>query len=882
MKKIFTTVSFIILALWLSADPVSKELAKKVAINFMIAKKGVAIDVASVKNVYTQTYKSADAFYVYAFPKGGFVIVSANDEANPIIGYSFTSPVAEKVDNPVILKRFEWYAKQIDHATTLKSNKSNVKKEWTTLIEGKDSKNYEAVGPLLQTTWNQSPYYNQLCPAETPTGCVATAMSQIMRYYNWPTSGNGSHKYTISLYGEQFADFASTAYDWVNMPLELTSSSTNTEVTAIATLCYHAGVSVDMEYAMDGSGAHSVDVLYALTSYFKYDNTDINIYYFDANQQTEWINKIKSEIDEGRPIFYSGNSDADGGHAWVCDGYDNSDNLHINWGWGGSYNGYFSAIAMNPGTYNFSESNSMICGIKPATSSQTGLWVKQASAFATKSRGIRHISAVSNDIAWAVAYDGSGNDTATVRDFTKTIDGGLIWTSGTVNAANTKGLESAMITAISEATAWIALYDGTNGGGKIVKTADGGSTWTSQSTAEFSAPNGFPNVIHFWDENNGFCMGDPNGGYFEIYTTTNGGDTWTRVSSENIPANLTGEYGTVGFYCVYGDIVWFATNKGRLFKSTDKGYTWTVSQTPLTESFEISFKDANVGIIQSRGNNSVTRSYRTTDGAQTWTQIIPSGNFYESSFTYIPNTNILIATGSDYSTPFEGVSYSLDDGNTFNDYADFYKNYQFLALGASPDGTVWAGDFNSSAYVDGMWCLKSGAVFSKFSVDKAEVAKGSPAVFTDQSYGTPDSWEWNFGTDATPQTHTGQGPVNVTFSEYGYKNVTLTISKGSEQYVYIKKNALFVTWAESAGTQTDNSKLLPYPNPSSQNIYVKLKGFTKGSINVYSITGALVWSSGGMTENNQINISNLSSGVYLIKVEEPNKNIITRKLTITR
>jgi len=881
MKKIYTTVSFLILALWISANPVSKELAKKVAINFMSAKKGVTIDTFSVKNVYTQVYKSANAFYIYAFPKGGFVIVSANDEASPIIGYSFTSPVTEKIDNPVILKRFEWYATQVDHATNLKLNKNDVKKEWAALIEGKVSKAYSAAGPLLQTTWNQSPYYNQLCPTGTPTGCVATAMSQIMRYYNWPATGNGSHKYTVSRYGEQSADFGSTTYDWANMPLELTSSSTNTEVNAIATLCYHAGVSVDMEYASDGSGAHSVDVLYALTSYFKYDNTEINIYSFNANQQTEWVNKVKSEIDAGRPILYTGSSTADGGHAWVCDGYDNSDKLHINWGWGGYLDGYFSATAMNPGTYNFSESNSMICGIKPATSSQSALWVKQASAFTTKSRGIRHIAAVSNNIAWAVAYDGTGGSAA-VKDFTKTTDGGLTWTSGTVNAANTEGLESAMITAVNGTTAWIALYDGTNGGGKIVKTSDGGSTWTHQSTAGFAAPNGFPNVIHFWDENNGFCMGDPNGGYFEIYTTNDGGANWNRVAQANIPANRSGEYGTVGFYAVYGDIVWFATNKGRIFKSIDKGNTWTAYQTPLTsESFEVSFKDANVGIIQSRSTNT-TRSYRTTDGGQTWTQLTPTGNFYKSSLTYVPNTNILIATGSDYSTPFEGVSYSLDNGNTFNDYADFYKNYQFLALGASPDGTVWAGDFNSSPYVDGMWCLKSGAVFSKFSVDKTEVVKGNPVIFTDQSYGTPDTWEWNFGTDATPQTITGQGPHSVTYSEYGYKTVTLTITKGSEQYVYVKQNALYVTWPAGIDEPENVNEYLLYPNPASQDIYVRISGFAKGSISVFDMRGALVWKSQGVTEDDRVNISNLSSGVYIVKINTTDGSVLSRKLTISR
>ncbi|MGE0078058.1 MAG: C10 family peptidase [Bacteroidales bacterium] len=878
MKKIYTTALFVLLAIWLSANPVSKKLAKKIAINFLSAKTECAIDTFSLKNIYTQTYNSTDAFYVFAFPKGGFVIVSADDEANPIIGYSLTSPTSDKI-NPVVLKRFEWYAKLIDIAVKAKSGDVALKKKWEDLINGNIEKGNNAVGPLLQTIWNQEPYYNQLCPTGTPTGCVATAMSQIMKYYNWPTSGNGNHSYTHPDYGLQSADFENETYNWSNMPNSLVSTSSSTEKNAIATLCYHAGVSVDMEYGTDGSAAYDIDVLHALTSYFKYDPSSINIYDFDVNNQTEWINMVKEEIDAERPVFYSGSSTSDGGHAWVCDGYDNNNNFHINWGWGGYYNGYFAASAMNPGSYNFSESNSIIVGIKPGSENQSMLWIKQASAYTNQYRIIQNISAVDNNTAWAIAYDGSGNNIA-VKEFTKTIDGGKTWSSGSVNANGSNGLQVAMISAISNTTAWIVLY-GSSGGGMIVKTSDGGANWTQQSTATFEASaGGFPNVVYFWDENNGFCMGDPTNGYFEIYTTTNGGDTWNRIAKSNIPSNLNGETGIVGYYAIYGDIVWFSTNSGRIFKSTDKGYTWTVYPTPLTsEGFELSFKDENIGIIQSRSNNT-TRSYKTTDGGQTWTQLTPSGNFYNNSFAFVPGTNILISTGS--SSSAEGISYSIDYGNTFNDYADFYKNFPFFAIGASPNGTIWAGSYNYSQYYGGVWCLNSDAILSRFSTDKTEVVKNNPVIFTDQSYGNPDSWEWNFGTDASPQTATGQGTHSVTFSEYGYKTVTLTITKGTDQSVYIKENAINVTWADNVDDKAIAKNYLIYPNPVSNEIYVRIKGFERGSISVFDITGALVWQSQGVTDDDRVNISNLSSGVYIIMINTTEGSILSRKLTISR
>lgn len=878
MKKIYTIISLLLLALYTSANPVSKEIAKKVAVNFFSAKKISVIDTFQVTNIYTHFDESKEAFYIFAFPKGGFVIVSADDEANPIIGYSLTSPATKNIDNPVILARFDWYAKQVTHAAKSKFSKSNVKEEWKSILEGKVTKGLKGAGPLLQTTWDQSPYYNQLCPTGTPTGCVATAMSQIMRYHNWPASGNGWHKYVHATYGTQFANFQDASYDWANMPSFINAGSSSAEKNAIAKLCYHAGVSVDMNYGTDGSGAYSQDVLYALTSYFKYDPTTINIYAFNANQQTSWVNQVKAEIDAGRPVYYAGSSQKDGGHAWVCDGYDDSDKLSINWGWGGYYNGFFAANAMNPGTYSFSESNSMITGIKPGISTQKAQWIQQASAFNAVSRGIQFISAVSNRTAWAVAYDGSGSNVK-VKDFTKTNDGGLTWTSGTINTANTTDFTAAMISAVNENTAWVPLF-GPSGGGMIVKTSDGGKNWVKQASASFAAPDGFPNVVHFWDVNNGFCMGDPNGGYFEIYTTTNGGDSWTRVSSSNIPANLSGEYGVIGYYEVNGNTVWFTTNKGRIYKSANKGNTWQAFQTPYDSQFEIAFKDENTGVAVGKISD-VVKYYRTTNGGANWTEITPTGNFYTADFTYIPNTDTLISAG--VASPNIGLSFSIDNGSTFQDYANFYKNFQFTSLGASPNGTVWAGSFNRNKYYGGIWKKGESLPSAGFTINKTTVPRNdSTVIFTDASYGNIDSWEWNFGADASPATLSEKGPHKIKYTTYGHKNVTLTITKGLDIQVLIKEKAIFVDWGTGIGTETNNANYNIYPNPANNEMFVKIDGFEKGSIQVFNIAGALVWQSIGITDDNRINISNLDSGIYIVKIKDLNGSITSRKLTISR
>ena len=328
MKRIFTTILFLLIVVFAFADHVTKQEAQLVAEKFFANKSSKKLSDIQVKNIFEHKYNEETSFYVFTFDKGGFVIVSADDFAYPVLGYSTSNEAPEIIENPSTQYYFERYKKQINQLKKLKISSPEIKNLWNDYKNGIFAKTSKAVAPLLTTTWDQMPYYNQYCPTNTPTGCVATAMSQIMNYHEWPVSGNGWHKYN-SIYGEQYADFASETYDWDNMPASLSAGSTSIQKEAVATLMRHAGVSVDMNYTTTGSGASSLDVLFALTSYFKYDPATIQIYNFNAAQTTEWLTMAKNELDNSRPIYYDGSSEADGGHAWVCDGYDDTDKLHI-------------------------------------------------------------------------------------------------------------------------------------------------------------------------------------------------------------------------------------------------------------------------------------------------------------------------------------------------------------------------------------------------------------------------------------------------------------------------------------------------------------------------------------------------------------------------
>ncbi len=341
---------------------------------------------------------SYETFYLFSIDGGGFVIVSADNRVQPILGYSLQTNL--DVDNlpSNFAAWLESYDKQIRAA--MEDASQPIHSGWAEQgmpksgVEGYDS----IVGPLLTTTWDQSPFYNDLCPLDggtrTLTGCVATAMAQVMKYWNWPVTGVGQHSYNTYSFGTLSADFGATTYDWANMPTSLTSLSSTAQISAVATLMYHCGVAVEMVYAIDGSGIHD-NIMYkhglnfpcpenALRTYFKYSPAIYGVRHADLTDE-EWSALIKNEIDHRRPVLFSG-SGIDLGHEFVCDGYDTNGYFHFNWGWSGIADGYFSLTRLNPSGYDFTLSQCAIIGIEPDTlfGSSTSCTVNATSADTTE------------------------------------------------------------------------------------------------------------------------------------------------------------------------------------------------------------------------------------------------------------------------------------------------------------------------------------------------------------------------------------------------------------------------------------------------------------------------------------------------------------------
>ena len=406
MKKtgFFLTIMFLLTGL-AAARPVDVAMARRVAETYMQA-QGMR-NTASLVDVTAET--PFTAFYVFAAPEGGFILVSGDDAVIPVLGYSVTSRF-ETEDIPVhVMEWLKGYEKEIGRVSG--SQSSEIDGQWKMLQGGEmpPAPLTTDVLPLLTTSWGQRPYYNRFCPYDSsadtlvPAGCVATATAQVMKYWAYPDTGYGSHTYTSQrtnsgvtyTYPNLTANFGATAYQWSLMPTALTSVSGDAEINAVATLMYHIGVAVEMKYSPTASGSNNYytrgtvarSAQAALMKFFKYRADMYPIMRADYGDAA-FSARLRGELEQQRPILFRGGHTS-GSHSFVLDGYDNNNMFHVNWGWRGSYNGYFAMGALNPygggdgsngsGTYNLD--NVALLGIQPYTDwSTSGLTTVTATA----------------------------------------------------------------------------------------------------------------------------------------------------------------------------------------------------------------------------------------------------------------------------------------------------------------------------------------------------------------------------------------------------------------------------------------------------------------------------------------------------------------------
>ena len=347
----------------LQAKPVDVAKAQRLGLNFVQHKAMFAKN--AVQDIQLAYIHHADngmvTMYVFNF-NGGYVIVSADDSSSPILGYSDQGQFAYETAPDGLRFMLDELSRGI--ATVAEQGRpvsNKITSRWNNLETNgvmQANRATEVVEPLIKTRWDQGVPFNMYVPSGCPTGCVATAMAQIMKYWEWPVTGTGEHSYE---WGGQMlsANFGATTYDWANMIDYYANGASTQEREAVATLMYHCGVSVNMMYESDGSGAYSADVPGAINAFFSY--SDKATFVSKGTNYDDWIALLKSNLDQRFPLYYSGQSTG-GGHAFICDGYDEDGLFHFNFGWGGSGNNYLLIDGEN---FEYSGSQAVVMDFVP-------------------------------------------------------------------------------------------------------------------------------------------------------------------------------------------------------------------------------------------------------------------------------------------------------------------------------------------------------------------------------------------------------------------------------------------------------------------------------------------------------------------------------------
>ena len=295
------------------------------------------------------------AFYVFnRGEQDGWVMISAEDRTRTVLAYA--NEGSFRADNiPANAKAWlDRYVQQIDYAASPDIDcEQQAKAPLRTKAEGKT---YTPVAPICKTQWGQRAPYNQLCPIDggerSVTGCVATAAAQLMKVYNYPTKGTGSHSYewtdsdgktsTLS------SNFGNTTYDWAHMIDNYRATSATAEQeAAVATLMYHCGVACEMGYTSNTSNAYTNKMLKAMVEHFGYD-AGIRSLQLDFMDEEAFVDSIAADLVAGRPVYMDGRTLNNSGHAFLCDGIDQNGLVHINWGWNGEPDAYYRVSVLNP------------------------------------------------------------------------------------------------------------------------------------------------------------------------------------------------------------------------------------------------------------------------------------------------------------------------------------------------------------------------------------------------------------------------------------------------------------------------------------------------------------------------------------------------------
>lgn len=444
MKRLFQFFVLLMPCMLTWGAQISPEQARQEAMNFIGRKAGMAkgkkLQMISSQELHQkqlhEVQEENTGFYVFNVgEKEGFVLVSADDRTPAIIGYASRGAIVPESLPENMQHWMQEYERQISMLDQIEA------------VNIADSPQRNPVAPLMTSLWNQGSPYNYMCPTDSYTsricytGCEATALAQIINYYKYPSETVSTIPgYTTATRKMSIAETPITTIDWDNMLDDYSRSYNMSQKTAIATLMVLCGRALKMDYTSNGSGAYGIDAPKALVNVFGYD-TSLQYLYRDTYNALDWNNIVYKELAENRPVLYMGQSTG-GGHAFVVDGYSEDELFHVNWGWGGTCDGYFLLSILNPYSTEGAGASSSKDGYSFYQTCVVGAQPPTGEISLPESLTTYYLAVNSNDITSTYARDDDGafspqliyyccNNTMNLVDYTVglgvfTVDGELV------------------------------------------------------------------------------------------------------------------------------------------------------------------------------------------------------------------------------------------------------------------------------------------------------------------------------------------------------------------------------------------------------------------------------------------------------------------------
>ena len=851
MKKHILT--FLVLALTgitLQARPVDQETAKRLGQSFVKANFEFTRQSDVLTLVQTAYSDRGEAcYFIFNVGDTGFVIMAADDNYRPVIGYSYEGTFNPDDMSPALVDYLEVVRQGVMEASQSPSAKVSVTADWEALARtGRMVSRHggRADEYLVETKWNQNYPYNYFCPegeggpgGHCYAGCVATAAAQLMKYWNHPLHGQGSYSYIPEdhpEYGPLTVNFGEATYDWDNMPNQISSGSPQVQIEAVAQLIYHVGVSVDMNYRPTSSGAVTGRLCERMPAYFFYTNRMANLYRENYTHE-EYMQLVINAIDMDWPMVHRG-----GGHAYVLDGYNDNDMVHFNWGWSGSSDGWF-----NIDDHNYTDGESVIYNYVPAE-----IYTATPNAPTNMTAVAAEDNSLSAIISWKNPSVTLTNDALTAIDqIVVERDGQVVYTEDNV----TPGAD---MTIVDES---VPYYDGFDYAVYAVTNGQRGASAVCENV--LVAPTCNWKIIMQSTAFQGW-----NGGYLSLYSVT-GKELQRMTLNNSVP--VTYEFPVpVG----NGSIGWTApsnvvSSMSIVIKDAQNNtvYTYSGASTGIEEGIVLAFNNGCGNENPIEAPYGLRAEVEDNDAILTWeadTNPLYGFNVYRDEQLLALVTDGTARTFTDA---------AIDAGHC-------YTVTLLEAGGESPNSNETCASAGDCKGATNFYYEYTNNFKIKLTWDRPEPSEGLSGYYLYRKTGEDGTYERIklIGSSATSYTDNTANVEGYYFYRlYAYYAATDCTSAPASVKYNPNKFYLQVYYSPTDVEETENTALRLYPNPVNQSLKIETEGMTQ--VSVYNMLGQTVYKKDWDGNVLNVNTSDWTEGLYLVKVQTA-QGTISRRVSV--